>query len=128
MTADQRELFDKARESVAAARLLLDGGHADFAASRASFAMFYAAEALLEGRGLSFSKHSAVIAAFGREFAKPRLLPADLHKHLLEAYELRQIGDYAGPGAVSREKAAEQIERAEEFLAAVGRLLTSRDD
>jgi uncharacterized protein (UPF0332 family) len=37
--------------------------------------MFYIAEAFLEGKGLSFSKHSAVIAAFGREFAKTQLVP-----------------------------------------------------
>ena len=36
-----------------------------FAASRAYYAMFYAAEALLQSRGLAFSKHSAVHAAFG---------------------------------------------------------------
>jgi uncharacterized protein (UPF0332 family) len=32
--------------------------------------MFYVAQAFLAGEGLSFSKHSAVIAAFGQHFAK----------------------------------------------------------
>jgi len=31
VTADQHELLEKARESIAAARLLLEGGHAGFA-------------------------------------------------------------------------------------------------
>jgi uncharacterized protein (UPF0332 family) len=35
--------------------------------------MFYCAEALLFSIGLSFSKHSAVISFFGKEFVKTKL-------------------------------------------------------
>lgn len=70
MTPDQSELLEKAARSLEAARLLLDEDHSDFAASRAYYAMFYAAEAMLEGEELAFSSHAAVVAAFGREFAK----------------------------------------------------------
>jgi uncharacterized protein (UPF0332 family) len=41
--------------------------------------MFYAASALLLGSGMVFSKHSAVIAAFGREFAKSGMVDPKLH-------------------------------------------------
>ncbi len=71
MTNEQRDLLLKAQQSLGAAKLLLDHNYPDQATSRAYYAMFYIAEAFLEGQGLSFSKHSAVIAAFGREFAKP---------------------------------------------------------
>jgi hypothetical protein len=50
VTADQRELLEKARESIAAARRLLEAGYAGFAASRVYYAI-YAAEALLDRRG-----------------------------------------------------------------------------
>lgn len=63
MTEDQEELLLKAQQSLAAAQLLLGNNYTDFAASRAYYAMFYAAEALLEGDGLSFSSHSGVISA-----------------------------------------------------------------
>jgi hypothetical protein len=53
MTEDQRELLEEARDSIAAARLLLDGGFPGYAASRAYYAMFYVAEALLEDEELS---------------------------------------------------------------------------
>lgn len=43
--------------------MLLDGNCPDVAASRAYYAMFDIAEAFLEGEGMSFSKHSAVISA-----------------------------------------------------------------
>lgn len=79
--------------------------------------MFYIAEAFLEGEGLSFSKHSAVIAAFGREFAKPQRVSPDFHRFLIEAQELRTTGAYGQLNAVTTDQAAEQIDRAEMFLA-----------
>lgn len=118
MNEDQRDLVAKARESLDAAHLLLRGGYGGFAAARAYYSMFYLAEALLENKGLSFSKHAAVIAAFGRHFAQPREVPAHLHRYLLEAVQLRQSGDYGAPGEVTADQAAVQIRRAEEFLAA----------
>jgi uncharacterized protein (UPF0332 family) len=65
MTPEILALLDKARASHRAAVLLSQQGYPDFAASRAYYAMFYTAEALLLGRGLSFSSHAAAIAAFG---------------------------------------------------------------
>lgn len=71
MTEDQRELLEKARSSPAAAKWLIEGAYPDFAASRVYYVMFYVAQAFLEGESLAFSKHSAVIAAFGQHFALP---------------------------------------------------------
>jgi uncharacterized protein (UPF0332 family) len=98
MTEDQRELLEEARDSIAAAKLLLDGGFPGYAASRAYYAMFYVAEVFLEGEGLSFSKHSAVIAAFGQRYAREGKVPVEFHRYLLEAQELRHSGDY-GPSS-----------------------------
>jgi HEPN domain len=75
LTEDQQELLEKACESLEAAKLLLKGAYPDFAASRAYYAMFYIAQALLEGEGLAFSRHSAVIAAFGQHFAHTGKVP-----------------------------------------------------
>ena len=94
MTEDQRELLQKAASSLSAAKLLLEGGYPDFAASRAYYTMFYVAEAFLEGEGMSFSKHSAVIAAFGKHFAHAGKVPVDFHRYLIEAQEARHTGDY----------------------------------
>jgi len=116
MTEDQQELLLEARDSIAAARLLLNGGFFGYAASRAYFAMFYLAEAFLEGEGLAYSKHSAVISAFGKEFARNGKVPAKFHRYLMEAQTLRHSGDYGLRGDVEHEQAQEQIARAEEFL------------
>ena len=71
MTPDQAALLRKAHSSLQAAKLLAGEKHFDFAVSRAYYTMFYVAEAFLLGQGLSFSKHSAVLAAFGERLAKP---------------------------------------------------------
>ncbi|GEM_PF-737024 len=110
MTDDQRELLQEARDSVSAARVLLDAGYPGYAASRAYYAMFYVAEALLEGEGMAFSKHSAVIAAFGRHFARTGKVPVEFHRYLIEASELRHAGDY-GPPRLSHCRSGRRTDR-----------------
>lgn len=73
-----------------AARGLLRDGYPDFAASRAYYAMFYVAGALLATRGLSYSKHSTVIVALGREYAKEGRLDAKFHRWLIAAQNLKK--------------------------------------
>jgi uncharacterized protein (UPF0332 family) len=121
VTGEQRELLLKAQQSLAAAKLLLTNNYPDYATSRAYYSMFYIAEAFLEGEGRSFSKHSAVIAAFGREFAKPQRVPTEFHRFLIEAQELRTTGDYGQLNAVTTDQAAEQIDHAEQFLVLASR-------
>lgn len=116
MTEDQLELLLKAQQSLAAARLLLENDFSDYAVSRAYYAMFYVAEAFLEGEGLSFSSHAAVIAAFGREFARSKRVPVEFHRFLIEAQDLRNAGDYGQLNAIDSDQASEQIDRGEQFL------------
>lgn len=123
MIPKQAGLLRKAQRSVDAARLLSDEGHADFAASRAYYAMFYVAEALLLEHGLAFSKHSAVHAAFGQHFAKTGIVSPDLHRTLLDAARVRTVGDYDIGPDVPGEKTRELIRHAEQFLQVAEQLL-----
>lgn len=117
MTNEQQELLIKAQHSLDASKLLLSNDYSGYATSRAYYTMFYIAEAFLEGEGLTFSKHSAVIAAFRREFAKPKRVSPEFHRFLIEAQELRTTSDYGQLNAITLDQATEQIERAEKFLA-----------
>ena len=67
---------------------------------------------------MSFSKHSAVISAFGQHFAKAGLLPADLHRFVLDAQKNRQAGDYGSKWPVTRELAQQDVDHTEQFLQA----------
>lgn len=123
MTESVRELLEKSAQSIGAAELLVNDGYADFSASRAYYAMFYAVEALLLSRELSFSKHSAVIAAFGKDYVKAGLLDSRYHRYLLNAFDLRNAGDYGTMHIVSEEKARQTIVEARELLDVITLLL-----
>jgi uncharacterized protein (UPF0332 family) len=116
MMVEQRDLLQKARESLVAARMLRDGGFPGFAASRAYYAMFYVAEAFLIGKELAFSKHSAVHAAFGQHFCKTGLVEQKFFRYLEEGMAVRHSGDYGKGHPVTVEKMSEQIAHAEDFL------------
>jgi len=129
MTDDIQEGLEDARRHVQVARDLLDRGDADdVAASRAYYAMFYAAEAALLSLNLSFSKHQGVIAAFGKQFAKTHRLPPELHGHLREAFELRQTADYTRGDSVAPEDASLAVERAERFIDAIEQYLRGQEE
>jgi uncharacterized protein (UPF0332 family) len=61
--------------------------------------MFYIAEACLLDKGLAFSKHSGVHAAFGEHFAKTGVVPSAFHRYLIRGMEVRHAGDYGKIGA-----------------------------
>ena len=49
--------------------------------------MFYLAKVSPLSKELTFSSHSAIIAAFGKEFAKTDLLDPKFHRYLIDAQE-----------------------------------------
>jgi uncharacterized protein (UPF0332 family) len=110
------QLLDKAERAIKAAETLLAEGDADFAAGRAYYAMFYVAEALLNERGLGFSKHSAVHASFGEQFAKTGQLDSKFHRWLIDAFDKRLEGDYGTEIKVLPEDVTAIISQAREFL------------
>ncbi|MEM9264272.1 MAG: HEPN domain-containing protein [Cyanobacteria bacterium P01_F01_bin.13] len=94
MTANLNAFINKAKESLEASKILANKELYDFAGARAYYTMFYIAEAFLWKKGLSFSSHAAVIAAFGKEIAKPGLAPIEFHRYLIDAQNKRTQGDY----------------------------------
>ena len=73
--------------------------------------------------GISYSKHSAVISAFGREYTKTGIIDSKFHRWLIDAQDFRNIGDYGIDTHISEadanavcEWASEFIEQAEGFL------------
>ncbi len=111
-----RALLDKANENIEACHDLIRTDHAEIAASRAYYAMFYVAEALLVEEGEEFSSHGAVHSAFGRLFAKSGRLDPKFHRYLIDAYRERQAADYDAPVEVGREEAETLLAQATEFL------------
>ncbi|PHV61329.1 HEPN domain-containing protein [Cyanobacterium aponinum] len=95
MKLEVDKLIKKARESLVASEILAQNELYNFAGSRAYYTMFYIAEAFLWTQGMSFSSHSAVISAFGKEFVKKGLVPIEFHRFLINAQDKRTQGDYS---------------------------------
>ncbi len=120
-------LLEKAERSFAAADLLLDSGDADFAASRAYYGYFYAAEALLLSEGLRYSRHGQVVAQYGRHFASAGRLDPRYHRFLGRAFDLRQLADYSAEADVDAAVVSELIEVGEAFLEAAREYLNPQE-
>jgi uncharacterized protein (UPF0332 family) len=116
VNANQQGLLTKARRSLAAARRLAADGDLDFAVSRAYYAMFYTAQAFLLDRGLRFSRHSAVIAAFGQEFAKDNEALREFHHGIVEAQDARNVGDYQIEAILADEDVQSHLDRTDRFI------------
>jgi uncharacterized protein (UPF0332 family) len=115
--------LERAEQSIQAAKDLVISGYHDFAASRAYYAAFYGATAILLHEGLDFSKHSGVIASIHQRFVKTGKLSKEQGKDLNWLFEIRNVGDYGGTVHVSQPLAEQAIEAAASFLRAIKPLL-----
>lgn len=127
MTKEYREEIEanlqRSRDSILAAEKLWKESYYDFAASRAYYAAFYAATALLLSEGLEFSKHSGIIAAIHQQFVKNGKLDKKFGKDLNWLFELRGVGDYGETLHVSKDNAKRALQTAKEFLDAVTKII-----
>jgi uncharacterized protein (UPF0332 family) len=95
-------------------------GHPRFSAAQTYFTIFYQAQAMFLTKGLTFSKHSTVVAAYGREFAKTGLLDPKFHRYLIQAQKLRLAGHYGDEHEeITEKEARESLQWAGEFMEAV---------
>ena len=90
-----RSQWTKAMRSLAAAGATLDTDP-DSAASRAYYAAFHGVTATLAGRGMEFTKHTAVRAALHRDLIQSGALSVDLGRDYDFLLDLRETADYGG--------------------------------
>jgi len=115
--------LERAEESIKAAKDLAKGSYFDFAASRAYYAAFYAATAILIHEGFKYRKHSAVISAIHQQYVKTGKLDKKYGKDLNWLFELRSVGDYGAVIHVPQPDAEKAIEAAESFIKAIKNLI-----
>ena len=121
MTPDQAKLLAWAKEDARAATILAAEGLRRQAVSRAYYAMFCAARALLLADGLQFSSHSAVIAAFGKQFARTERLPRELHRYLIDKLAADKLGKAPEVRYVTSIAAAQRLAEEESSVSALPR-------
>jgi uncharacterized protein (UPF0332 family) len=103
-------LIQKAKKYIKSAEKLIKEKDYESAVSRTYYAMFYATEAILLTKGLSFSSHKGVISAFGKYFVKTGIFPKEMGKDLTKAFEKRQLADYEYTSVMSEEDAKDLLE------------------
>lgn len=86
--------LEKSDESVASAVSELNAGRLTFAVNRLYYALFYASTAVLYTKDKSYVKHSAVRAAFHRDFIQTGVVDKALGKLYDELFQMRHQGDY----------------------------------
>lgn len=127
--SESQRYLERAYQDLQAARSNLQQGFCRVAITRAYYAMFYAASALLASEGISRSKHSGVHAAFGERFVKSGLIEAEYVKMLGYAFDSRLDSDYdvefVPDQALAEDvlnDAQRFVDRAERYLREVGKL------
>ena len=116
-------LLTKAARTLEAARSVLENGFFDDASSRAYYAAFHAASAVLAGRGLFFSSHGQLMGAFSRELVKTGDSPAESFQRLRRLFEHRQVGDYSATVSIDRRTAEQDLADAGWLVAECRRLI-----
>ncbi|MBI4288413.1 MAG: HEPN domain-containing protein [Chloroflexi bacterium] len=112
-------ILSRSRESMLIARHLHDEGHYNDAVSRAYYGSFHALQAVLLSRGLSFSKHSGVLAAFNREFVLSGLFAKDFSQKISRLYRDRLTGDYEYEEPLGEEQSMRDLAASEEVVGAI---------
>jgi len=110
------KLIEKAERSLEVSRLLLNRGDYDFAVSRAYYAMFYCAKAMLLTRGITTKKHSSTVSLFCEKFVKSGEFSEELASYLIDAFRKRQIGDYDVFIMPTKDEAEDLINKANLFV------------
>jgi uncharacterized protein (UPF0332 family) len=119
-------LLLRAEEAIESADILLKQGYLADSTSRAYYAMFHVAEALLNEKNLSFSKHGNVHGAFGEHFIKTAIFDKKYHKWLLAAFSRRIASDYDAAARFQSSSVRTMIDQAWEFLQAAKTYLDSQ--
>lgn len=120
------QIMEKARSQMRAAKLNYDNNFFEDAISRAYYAMFNAARAVLCTYNKYPKTHRGVRIELSRILVKQGHLDPKYAKMLKNAKDYREIGDYEASFRASGEQAQEIIEEAEEFLKQMKNLLKKR--
>lgn len=120
MTKSNKELvsyrLQRARETLADARILADAGRWNPCVNRLYYACFYAVSALLVQEGLSSSKHTGLRSLFNRHFVKTNKVPKEKARIFNDLFERRQEGDYVDFVSFKESQVLPWLPEAEAFV------------
>ena len=106
----------RAEESLRAAEIMYEKDMLSFSMNRIYYSMFYAVQAALILKGVSFSKHGQVKAYLNRELVKTGIIPISLGRIYNKAFEYRQKFDYLDFAEPDQDLVESYLKEARVFL------------
>jgi uncharacterized protein (UPF0332 family) len=113
----------RSQDELDTARLLFANGKYKVALTRAYYAVFYAASAMLLSEGIKRSKHSGVQSAFRQFFIKPSVIEVEYSDIYGAIRDARELSDYELWFMLAEEFAETIVADAEKFVARMERYL-----
>lgn len=111
-----KAMLEKGQRTLRASQDHLAKGDADFASSKAYYAVFHLVQAVLLTKGLTYSKHAGVIAGFSEHFLKSGIFPKEFGQAIQRLRKDRELGDYGYQLSVNSQDAAEDVKAASEII------------
>ena len=94
------------------------------AASRAYYAVFHAARALLMSIGIEARSHKGIVSTIGEHFVRPGRISPGMGRLVSRMQRDREDADYSTGAVFTIEEASQMISDAESFLAEARRLVS----
>ncbi|AEB08443.1 HEPN domain protein [Desulfobacca acetoxidans DSM 11109] len=108
--------LEKARKKLEVAKKLLDLGEFEDSVSRAYYAVFHAAQALLLSEGQKAESHKGVITLFSLLFVKTGKMDKKFGKYLTDLKDNRETCDYELFAYAEAESSQRALQEAEAFV------------
>lgn len=108
-------MIEKSNRTLRAAREHLEKKDADFASSKAYYAVFHILQAVLLTKEKTYSKHAGVISGFSEHFIKPGIFPSLFGEVIQRLRKDRELGDYSYQLSVTLEEAARDVKASEDI-------------
>jgi len=115
--------MQRAEESFMAAEIMYEKNMLSFAMNRIYYSMFYAVQAALILKDVSFSKHGQVKAYLNRELVKTGIIPISLGRIYNKAFEYRQKFDYVDFAEPDHDLVESYLKEARVFLDGIEKYL-----
>ena len=117
--------INRADETLEEALLSLTNNKLNLTANRIYYAAFYIVSALAISNDFSTSKHSQLLGWFNKNIVKKGKVPKEFGKIYLNAYELRQEGDYEDLIEFDSKVLEEKLKEITKFVSVVKELIPS---
>jgi len=108
--------METAKDKIESAEILFKYRKYDDTVSRAYYAVFHCAQALLISIGIKAESHSGVRHLFGLHFIKNKKFAKKFGRYLRVLKDERENGDYGIFTLINKKDAKEAIKQAKEFL------------